>query len=80
MDDQEDHNHVRHEEGEEVGNQIETTFGFPILETTHNANMKKFHSQHFAPFMVKVVKTQIPSYLNSTSCVGATITYKIPRN
>jgi hypothetical protein len=28
MDDQEDHNHVRHEEGEEVGNQTETTFGF----------------------------------------------------
>jgi hypothetical protein len=28
MDDQEDHNHVRQEEGEEVGNQNETTFGF----------------------------------------------------
>jgi hypothetical protein len=40
MDDQEDHNNVRHEEGEEVGNQTETTFGFPILDTTQNANMK----------------------------------------
>jgi hypothetical protein len=40
MDDEEDHNHVRHEEGEEVGNQTETTFGFPILDTTHNVNMK----------------------------------------
>jgi hypothetical protein len=34
MDDQEDHNHVRQDEGEEVGNQTETTFGFPILDTT----------------------------------------------
>jgi hypothetical protein len=40
MDDQEDHNHVRHEEGEEAGNQTETTFGFPILDTTQNVNMK----------------------------------------
>jgi hypothetical protein len=40
MDDQEDHNHVRHEEGEEIGNQTETTFGFPILDTTQNFNMK----------------------------------------
>jgi hypothetical protein len=41
MDDKEDHNNVGHEEGEEVGNQIETTFGFPILDTTQNVNMKK---------------------------------------
>jgi hypothetical protein len=40
MDDQADHNNVRHEEGEEVGNQTETTFGFPILDTTQNVNMK----------------------------------------
>ena len=40
MDDQEDQNHVRHEEGEEVGNQTETTFGFPILDTTQNVNIK----------------------------------------
>jgi hypothetical protein len=29
MDDQEDHNNVRHREGEEAGNQTETTFRFP---------------------------------------------------
>jgi hypothetical protein len=40
MYDQEDHNHVRHDEGEEVGNQMETTFGFPNLDTTKNVNMK----------------------------------------
>jgi len=34
MDDQEDQNNVRHEEGEEVGNQTKTTFRFPILDTT----------------------------------------------
>jgi hypothetical protein len=34
MDDQEDHNHVRHDEGEEVGNQIETNFWFSIFDTT----------------------------------------------
>jgi hypothetical protein len=40
MDDQEYHNNVRHEEEEEAGNQTETTFGFPILDTTPNVNMK----------------------------------------
>jgi hypothetical protein len=40
MDDQEDHNNVRHREEEEVGNQTETTFGFPILDTTSNVSMK----------------------------------------
>jgi hypothetical protein len=40
MDDQEDHNNVRHGEEEETGNQTETTFGFPILDTTLNVNMK----------------------------------------
>jgi hypothetical protein len=40
MDDQEDHNNVTHEDGEEVGNQTETTFGFPILDTTPSVNMK----------------------------------------
>jgi len=28
MDEHEDHNHVRHDEGEEVGNQRKTTFGY----------------------------------------------------
>ena len=40
MDDQEDHNNVRHREEEETGNQTETTFLFPILDTTLNVNMK----------------------------------------
>jgi hypothetical protein len=40
MGDQEDHNNVRHEEEEETGNQTETTFGFLILDTTPNVNMK----------------------------------------
>jgi hypothetical protein len=40
MDDQEYHNNVRHGEEEETGNQTETTFGFPILDTTPNVNMK----------------------------------------
>jgi hypothetical protein len=40
MDDQGDHNNVRHREEEEAGNQTETTFGFPILDTTPNVNMK----------------------------------------
>jgi hypothetical protein len=40
MDDQEDHNIVRNREEEEVGSQTETTFGFPILDTTPNFNMK----------------------------------------
>jgi hypothetical protein len=40
MDDQEDHNNVRHGEEEETGNQTETTFGFLILDTTPNVNMK----------------------------------------
>jgi hypothetical protein len=40
MGDREDHNNVRHGEEEETRNQIETTFGFPILDTTPNVNMK----------------------------------------
>jgi hypothetical protein len=40
MDDQEDHNNVRHGEEEETGNETETTFGFLILDTTPNVNMK----------------------------------------
>jgi hypothetical protein len=40
MDDQEDHNNVRHGEEEENGNQTETIFKFPILDTTPNVNMK----------------------------------------
>ena len=40
MDDQEDHNKVRHGEEEETGNWTETTFGFSILDTTPNVNMK----------------------------------------
>jgi hypothetical protein len=34
MDEHEDHNDVIHDEEEDVGNQKETTFGFPILDTT----------------------------------------------
>jgi hypothetical protein len=40
MDDQEDHNIVRHGEEEETGNQTETTSRFLILDTTPNVNMK----------------------------------------
>jgi hypothetical protein len=40
MDDQEDHNIVRHREEEETGNQTETSFGFLILDTTPSVNMK----------------------------------------
>jgi hypothetical protein len=40
MDYQENHNNVRHKEEEETRNQTETTFGFPILDTTPNVNMK----------------------------------------
>jgi hypothetical protein len=40
MDNQEDHNNVRHGEEEETGNQTETTFGFTILDTPTNVNMK----------------------------------------
>jgi hypothetical protein len=40
MDDQLDHNNVIHGEEEQTGNQTETTFGFPILDTTPNFNMK----------------------------------------
>jgi hypothetical protein len=40
IDDQEDHKNVRHGEEEETGNQTETTFGFPIIDTTPNVNMK----------------------------------------
>jgi hypothetical protein len=39
MDDQEDHNNVRHGEEEETGNQTKTTFRFSILDTTPNVNM-----------------------------------------
>jgi hypothetical protein len=38
----EDHNHVIHDEGGEVGNQTKTTFGFPILNTIQNVNMNNF--------------------------------------
>jgi hypothetical protein len=40
MDDHEDHNNVRYEEGEEARNQTKTTFGFLIFDTTLNVNMK----------------------------------------
>jgi hypothetical protein len=40
MDDQGGHNNVIHRKEEEVGNQTKTTFGFPILDTTPNVNMK----------------------------------------
>jgi hypothetical protein len=40
MDEQEDHNNVRHGEEEETGNQTETTFRFLTLDTTPNVNMK----------------------------------------
>jgi hypothetical protein len=40
MYDQEDHNNVQHGEEEETGNQTKITFGFLILDTTPNVNMK----------------------------------------
>ena len=37
----EDHDEVRNdEEDEEVENRTKVTFGFPILDTTHDVNMK----------------------------------------
>ena len=54
MDDQEDHKNVRHEEGEEVGNQTKTTFGFPILDTTQNVNMKKIPLSALPTFYGKI--------------------------
>jgi hypothetical protein len=53
MDDQENHNHVRHKEGEEASNQIKTTFGFPILDTTKNVNMKTIPLSTLATFYGK---------------------------
>jgi hypothetical protein len=57
MYDQKDHNHVRHKEGEEVGNQNETTFGFPILDTMQNVNMNKIPLSKLPTFYDKEVNT-----------------------
>jgi hypothetical protein len=40
MDDQGDHNNVRHGDKEEAGKKTKNTFGFPILDNTPNVNMK----------------------------------------
>jgi hypothetical protein len=54
MDDQEDHNNVRHREEEEAGNQTETTSGFPILDTTQNVNMKNIPLSALPTFYGKI--------------------------
>jgi hypothetical protein len=56
MDGQEDHNNGRHEEGEEVGNQTETTFEFPILDTTQNVNMKNIPLSTLTTFYGKRIE------------------------
>ena len=53
MDDQEDHNNVRHGEEEETGNQTETTFGFSILDTTPNVNMNNIPLSALPTFYCK---------------------------
>jgi hypothetical protein len=53
MDDQEDHNNVRHGEEEGIGNQTETTFRFPILDTTPNVNMKNIPLSALPTFYAK---------------------------
>jgi hypothetical protein len=53
VDEQEDHNNVRHGEEEETGNQTETTFKFPILDTTMNANMKNIPLSTLPTFYAK---------------------------
>jgi hypothetical protein len=54
MDDQEDHNNVRHGKEEEDGNQTETTFGFPILDTTPNVNVKNIPFSTLPTFYGKI--------------------------
>ena len=54
MDNQEDHNNVRHREEEEVGNQTKTTFGFPILDTIPNVNMKNIPLSPLPAFYGKI--------------------------
>jgi hypothetical protein len=61
MDDQEDQNHVKHDEGEEVGNQIENTSGFQILDTTQNVNMKNIPLSALPKFYGK--SSEDPRYL-----------------
>jgi hypothetical protein len=53
MDDQEDHNNVRHGEEEETRNQTETTFKFLILDTTPNVNMKNIPLSALSTFYGK---------------------------
>jgi hypothetical protein len=80
MDDQEDHNNVRHGEEEETGNQTETTFGFPILDTTPNVNMKNIPLSALPTFYGKNSEDPDTFLFEFTSCVGAITTYKMPRN
>ena len=50
----EDHDEVRNdEEEEEVENQTEVTFGFPILDTTHDVNMKNIPPSSLPTFYGK---------------------------
>jgi hypothetical protein len=44
---------VRNDEGEEVGNQTKTTFGFPILDTMQNVNMKNIPPSSLPTFYGK---------------------------
>ena len=53
----EDNDEVRHdEEEEEVENQTEVTFGFPILDTTQNVNMKNIPPSSLPTFYGKSSK------------------------
>ena len=50
--DNEDHDEVRNDEGEGE-NQIETTFGFPILDTAQDINMKNIPPSSLPTFYGK---------------------------
>ena len=75
----EDHDEVRNDEGEGE-NRIEATFGFPILDTVRDVNMKNILPPPYLFFIGRVMNTQTHFCSSLTSSVEVITIYKTPIN
>jgi hypothetical protein len=80
MDDREDHKNVRHGEEEEARNQTETTFRFPILDTSPNVNMKNIPLSKLPTFYVKISEDLYTFLFEFDILFRSYNYYKMPRN
>ena len=75
----EDHHKVRNDEGEGE-NRAETTFGFPILDTTQDVNMKNIPPSSLPTFYGKINEDLDTFLFKFTSSVEVITIYKMPTN